>query len=172
VDGLDIAPGSYADALAEIACAQARQTDAGSSHASVSLRMTLQSLDDALGLVPPSNDLEWFTLFDIRFGIAKEGIRPDRPIGQALIKAGYRDLISHRPPPDFPPGWRGTSVSGTVEEYAKTCSEDYRTYYEQWKPKEPFGFWRGDVWRYVGPTSESATSYADVEGEEDDSGDE
>src|SRR5690242_11713038 len=44
IDGQDIEAGSYAAALAELAIAQARMTDAGNTHSSVALRVTLANL--------------------------------------------------------------------------------------------------------------------------------
>jgi hypothetical protein len=125
IAGNDIEDGSYAASLAQLAVAQARMADAGNSHASVACRGTLERLDDVLGLCVPM-DGEWFSILDVRFGITREGINPKLAIGKALLKRGYTELITHFPPPEYPPGWRGTAVDGDPLEYAEKCALDYR----------------------------------------------
>jgi hypothetical protein len=149
-----IEPGSYAAALAELAIAQAKMTDAGNTHSSVALRVTLANLDEGLGLSPPS-DGQWFDLFDVIFSIKKEGIEPGSAIGRALLAAGRDDLLTHYPPPDYPEGYRGTALHGTAEEYAEAHGIDYPP-----RSREPFRFYRaGRYHRYLG--SEDATPIPD-----------
>jgi hypothetical protein len=114
----------YAAALAELAIAQARMADAGNTHASVALRVTLESLDATLGVTPPAAG-QWYTLLDVRLAIRREGIDPRSAIGRALIAAGWTDLMTMYPPPMLPEGYCGTAVHGTPEEYAREHGGEY-----------------------------------------------
>jgi hypothetical protein len=121
-------------ALAELAIAQARMTDAGNVHASTALRVTLERLDEMTGAAPPGVG-EWFSLLDIRFAIEKEGISPRSKLGRAFLARGWFELVTRHVPPTFPPGWRGTGVDGDPTEYAERCGLDYST------PTGPLQFW-------------------------------
>jgi hypothetical protein len=140
---LDLEPGSYAAMVAALAVAQGRMVDAGNANAAASLRQTLADLDDQLGLTPPEAE-GWFSLLDIRLAIKREGVDPASAVGQALLAAGHKELITWHPPPPYPPGWRGTAVHGDPCEYAK------RTDVEDWADVQPapLRFW--PEWRLQG----------------------
>jgi hypothetical protein len=123
IDVLDIDANSYAAALAELVIAQGRMVDGGNTHASVALRVTLEALDAVMGLRPPDGD--WFSLAEISMCITKEGVDPDSSVGRALTAAGLGELITFRPPPAFPSGWRGTALDGDPADFAEKNGGDY-----------------------------------------------
>jgi hypothetical protein len=132
IEEQDVEAGSFAASLAELALAQARMTDAGNTHASVALRVTLENLDEVFGLRP---SVDAFTLLDLQFGITREGVDPRSAVGRALIAAGRTDLVSHYRPPVWPKGWRGSALDGDPAEYAAAHNDVV------WEEPAPLAFW-------------------------------
>jgi hypothetical protein len=75
-------------------------------------------------------------IIEIVQSLTREGVRKGSALERALVNAGQHDLLTYHPPPEYPPGWRGTAVDGDPAAYAERTGQDWRS----WSP-EPFDYW-------------------------------
>lgn len=135
---LDAEEGSMAAALGALAISAAQMADAGNPMAPGHLSKILDAVDEA---APEKDDTDKFSLlWDVVLAhpraITREGVNPESKLGRALIKRG-EVLPTKFPPPWYPPGWSGTAISGSPEEYAERIGWP-------WEDPVPLRFWTRD----------------------------